>query len=102
MKIHDVFHIELLEPYRESQIPGRTPGRPEPVEVEGESGYAIREIGKSRWQGRKKRVEYFVLWEGYPDEDGTWEPFENIFDQEMLFQFHRQYPDMIRDERIAL
>ena len=32
------------------------------------------------WCNRKKGepIEYLVLWEGYPDEGATWEPYENI------------------------
>ena len=47
-------------------------------EIEGEDNWVVESIGKSRMNKRRKRVEYLVFWEGYPPEDATWEPWENL------------------------
>ena len=38
-RIHNVFHVSLLEPYRANSIDGRIVSRPEPEEIEGEKEY---------------------------------------------------------------
>jgi len=76
--IHNVFHVSLLEPYRISNLtsPTLTPQHPIPEIIAGEENWVVRGIVES-WQNKRKHgqpVEYLVLWEGYPDEDATWEP----------------------------
>ena len=46
-RIHNVFHISLLEPYRANSIEGRTVSRPEPEEIEGEMEYEVEAILQS-------------------------------------------------------
>jgi hypothetical protein len=50
MKIHDVFHVSLLEPYRPSEIPGRVPPLPPPILLASsdEPEYEVEEILDSR------------------------------------------------------
>ena len=48
MQIHPVFHVSLLEPYRESTLPGRVQAIPHPVEVEGELEYEVARILDSK------------------------------------------------------
>jgi len=44
MRIHPVFHVSLLEPYKENRLVGRTQERPPQVEVEGELEYEVKEL----------------------------------------------------------
>ena len=48
MKIHDVFHVSLLEKYVPNIIPGRYVEPPPPVVVEGELEYEVDEVLDSR------------------------------------------------------
>ena len=51
---------------------------------------------ESRQNNRKRgQPVQLVLWEGYPDEDATWEPWEHIQGtaEEALEEFHNKYPD---------
>jgi hypothetical protein len=48
MKIHPVFHVSLLEPYKESTIPGRLPAPPPPIEINGEEEFEVSKIIDSR------------------------------------------------------
>ena len=91
MKIHPVFHVSLLEPYKESTIPGRLQAPPPPIEIDGEEEFEVSEILDSRINRRK--LEYLVHWQGYEVSERTWEPAAN-FDNapEMIEEFHRQYP----------
>jgi hypothetical protein len=41
-KIHNVFHVSLLEPYHENPIPERHQEPPVPVEIEGQEEFEVR------------------------------------------------------------
>ena len=66
--------------YWRSAEPTRRLEPPEPEPIDGEDHWIVRQIVDSRRNNRKKGkpIEYLVLWEGYPDEEATWEPYENI------------------------
>lgn len=72
-KIHSVFHIRLLEHYREPQDPTRRLIPPPPEMEEEEESWVVKEVVDSRTMGRKNKIQYRVLWEGYRNEAGTWE-----------------------------
>ena len=91
MKIHPVFHVSLLEPYKESTIPGRLQTPPPPIEIDGEEEFEVSEILNSRINRRK--LEYLVHWQGYEVSERTWEPaahFDNA--PKMIEEFYCQYP----------
>ena len=52
MKIHDVFHISLLHPYKES---GRIQPPPPPLQIEGEWEYEVQEVLNERAVRRNRR-----------------------------------------------
>jgi len=67
--IHDVFHIDLLMPYRETDLHGSNYSRPAPDLVDNEEEYKVEKILDS-WQfGRRRKRQYLVKWKGYPDSD---------------------------------
>jgi hypothetical protein len=72
--------------------------------LEGEENWEVRNIVESRRNGRKRGrpVEYLVLWEGYPDEKATWEPYEHLAgtSEEKLKEFHRRYLEAEKDARV--
>jgi hypothetical protein len=76
MRIHPVFHVSLLEPYKENRLAGRTQERPPPVEVEGELEYEVKEIVDSKVV--RGKLQYHVEWVGYGPEERTWEPVEHV------------------------
>jgi hypothetical protein len=106
-KIHNTFHVALLEPYRQSaRRPAIDPERvlQEQNEVEGEE-YDVEEIMASSWDKADRRVKYLVKWLGYPDrKDWTEEPFENFSEgsHELLRDFHRQNPAAPKDYRLKV
>lgn len=70
--IHDVFHVSLLERYR--QRPGAEP--PEPQEIEGNLEFNVERILDTRMAGRRR--EFKVRWEGWAPAHDSWEPEENL------------------------
>ena len=79
-RAYPTYHVQMLERYRRSAEPTRQLEPPEPEPIDGEENWIVREIVDSRRNNRKKGkpTEYLVLWEGYTDEEATWEPYENI------------------------
>ena len=71
-RVHNVFHTILLRPYMETEAHGNNYPRPLPDLLEGEEVYTVEWIIKHRRRGRG--YQYYVLWEGYPITEASWEP----------------------------
>ncbi|KAH0603723.1 uncharacterized protein H6S33_007382 [Morchella sextelata] len=105
VKIHNVFHIELLEHYRQSSIPGREQRPPTPKEVdkEGEVLYEVESIVGS-WKSRRGLVEYLVKWRGYSMSDCTYQVLDAMNEEvlDLVRDFHRRNPKAVKDQRLRL
>jgi hypothetical protein len=89
--LHNIFHINLLEPYIENKIPNRRQPPPPPVEVDEMVEYEVSAILDSRKY--RNKIQYLVEWAGYEDlpEYHTWEPAANVeHAKEFTQDFHRQ------------
>jgi len=90
--IHDVFHIDLLTPYRETNLHGSNYLRLAPDLVDNEEEYKVEKILDS-WQfsrGRKK--QYLIKWKGYPDSDNEWVDKRDIHAPEAIREFENRNP----------
>ena len=104
-KIHAVFHLSLLEPYKVSNRPHRELPPREPEDIEGDLECEVERIVKSevitytrkvrRVNKEFKELRYFVKWAGCSSEQNTWEPPEGLVNpREVLEKFHREIPEM--------
>jgi len=104
-KIHNVFHVSLLEPYRTSEY--RAPPDPSKIlweadDIEQSEEYDVDEVLGSTKRGC--RVLYLVRWLDYPDRrDWAKEPFDNfsVGGLEKLREFHCKNPDSPREYRLT-
>jgi hypothetical protein len=69
IKIHPVFHVSLVELYKESSIPGKFQVPPSPIEIEGQEEFEISEILNS--QIIRRKLEYLVQWQEYDISERT-------------------------------
>jgi hypothetical protein len=75
-RVHPVFHVSLLELYRED---GRVQPPPPPVKMEGALEYEVESIIEHRFRGIKNpKAFYKVAWKGYGIEHNFWEPESNV------------------------
>ena len=86
-KIHNVFHIDLLTPFNETDFHGPNFIRPPPDLIEGEEEYEVERILDSRRHGRGRKIQYLVKWKGYPDSDNQWVDWNDVHADEALEQF---------------
>jgi hypothetical protein len=100
-KIHDVFHVDLLTPYIETEFHGPNYTRPPPDLIDGEEEYEVNSIIKSRRYGRGRKVQYLVKWKGYADSDNEWVDWDNMHTDEALEEFRRRQPQAITHIRGA-
>jgi hypothetical protein len=103
-KIHDVFHVSLIEPYRVGTRRAPDPSQilREAHDIENSEEYDVDEVMASVKKGR--RVLYLVKWFDFPDrQDWTNEPLDNfsVGGLDKLREFHRRNPDAPRDYRLT-
>jgi hypothetical protein len=91
MKVHLIFHVSLLESYKESNIPCRTQPPPPCIEIDSHEEYEVEEVLDSRQ--RRDRLEYLVHWRSYDINERTWEPSTNLANApQKVHEFHQRYP----------
>lgn len=54
--------------------------------------FVVERVIARRFNQKKKEFEYLLKWEGYPPEQNTWEPLDNISDYSHLIE---QYEDSL-------
>ena len=89
MKIHNIFHISLLEPGKDWD--GTKMASP-PIIVDNNKKYKVEEILDSRHHYGK--LQYLIKWLGYSASDNQWVFAGNVGQsQEFVNFFHKIYPD---------
>ena len=87
MKIHNVFHTDLLLPYKETEQYGTPFTRPPPI-IDNEEEYEIENILDARRHGRSFKLQYLVHWKGYPHSDNSWIDHKDLHAPDLLKEFY--------------
>jgi hypothetical protein len=91
--IHPMFHINLLTPYKETIMHGPNFTRPAPELIDGEEEYSMEKILDSRQFSRRRRLQYLVKWEGYPELDNMWVNQDDMFAEDKIWEFKASNPE---------
>lgn len=86
IKIHPVVHVSKLRFHKDgqNQFPSRsnelTRPPPDVIPTTGQEEYEVERVVDHRYRGRgkSKKIEYLVLWKGYPDYEKTWQKEEDL------------------------
>jgi hypothetical protein len=117
-RVHNVFHVSLLEPYRQSAKGLREPpivvterGFKDKFGINHEVGYdvdgaqvlegfEVEEIMGSQFSTDSDRVLYLVKWVGYPEKsEWTEEPLDHL-PRAMVRAFHKRHPTAPKDAKL--
>jgi integrase-like protein/chromodomain-containing protein len=90
IKVHDMFHIDLLTPYKETEEYGQAYTRPPPITVQSEEEYEVDSILQARRKTPGDSIKYKVHWKGYPSADDSWVPHEDLHSPDLLKEFYAQ------------
>ena len=86
-KIHNMFHANLITPYKEMAIYGLNYSWPLPDLVDGEEEFEVEQILDMKQMERGRKTHFLVKWKGYPTSDNSWEPERNINADELIAEF---------------
>jgi hypothetical protein len=89
-KIHNVFHVNLIMPYKEMELHRPNFTQLPPDLMKGEDEYEVEKIIDVKHKGRGCKLHYLVKWKGYPTSDNSWEPRENIHAEALIKEFHER------------
>ena len=102
-KIHDVFHVDLLTPYRETEFHGPNYAQPPPDLIGQEEQYEVERVLDEHNHGHWKKKQYLVKWKGYPDSDNQWLDAKDMGNaQELIAEFHNSNHELHSHIRRAL
>ena len=100
-RIHDVFHVSLLE--QDTTRKGRVDendatefdaGNEDSGEYEVEAIRDSAVYARESASGHLPGLYYLVSWKGYPEEENTWEPASAVQHlRKLISSFHKDHPD---------
>jgi hypothetical protein len=100
LKVHRVFHVDRLSPWKGNEVNGVNPPPPEPIEIDEEEEYEVDGVLDSRFY--RRQLQYLVSFKGYDAGHNMWLPHFNVHAPELIEEFHRVHPNAPRRLSAAL
>ena len=94
-KIHPVFHVDLLTPYKETAFHSTNYARPPPDLINDEEEYEVEQILDSRVRGRNRKIQYLVKWVGYLNADNQWLNADQVTANDAIREFKNRRPNAV-------
>jgi Chromo (CHRromatin Organisation MOdifier) domain len=91
-KIHNVFHVSLLTPYKETEEHGPNFAEPPPELIEEQEEYEVEQVLASRLYGRWKKLQYLIHWKGYSHAHDSWASVDDVHAPDLVQAFHHGNP----------
>jgi len=85
LHMHNVFHVDLLTPYYETDAHGANYSQPPPELIHGQEEYEVKEIIKDRYFRWKR--QYLVKWLGYPVSENSWVNAKDLHSPKLLAEY---------------
>jgi Chromo (CHRromatin Organisation MOdifier) domain len=87
-KIHNVFHVSLLMPYKEMEEHGPNFTEPPPELIGEQEEYEVEQVLASRLHGRWKKLQYLIHWKGYSHAHDSWASADDVHTPDLVQAFH--------------
>jgi Chromo (CHRromatin Organisation MOdifier) domain len=87
-KIHNVFHVSLLTPYKETEKHGPNFLEPPPDLIDGKEEWEVEEILGDRQYQHKK--QYLVRWKGYAPAHDSWVDESELHAHDLIETYKRK------------
>ena len=88
MKIHPVFHVDLLTRYKKTTAHRPNYKQPPPDIINGEPEWEVEKIIKSQHTGRHKKLQFLVRWKGFPSSEDSWVPESDLSALDLVEEFY--------------
>lgn len=91
VKVHPVFHVNLLEKVTPDNF-DRAPHPVPPVIVDGQEEWEVEKVLNSKKE--RNRIKYLVRWKGHGQKEDSWEPAVHLENaMAMVKKFHLENPN---------
>jgi hypothetical protein len=77
LKLHNVFHVQLLKKYQDN---GKVQPPPPPIEIDDSLEYEVEQVLGHRdvKRGKGTKKGFLIKWLGYEHKHNTWEPEKHL------------------------
>jgi Chromo (CHRromatin Organisation MOdifier) domain len=93
-KIHNVFHVSLLMPYKETEEHGPNFAELPPELIKDQEEYEVEQVLALRLYGHWKRLQYLIRWKGYSHAHDSWTPATDVHAPDLVQAFHQANPQV--------